>query len=300
MGRRIAIAGQDRAGAKAEALTRLCVIRPLPEPALAEIDAALTGYLSEAIASVRAGVALRLADCDWAPLEAVRMLAFDEIEIALPVLERSRRLAEADLEALAELDRARRCALARRAEVSERVSARIASKRESECLLLLARNAGARLSDASAADFASVARGAPDLQRTLAGRPDLRPGLARALLAVAGEAVKSAMAERFPDLAPERLDAAVQAAAIAPDAGGDAQSAALVDKLAARRLLGASELLRAADAGRTSMTDHIAARLTGLDVEDWRRALARSPLRAILLCARAAALPGEQAARLHT
>ena len=89
---------------KAEALARLCVLRPLPDPVLKDVDAALTDCLRQAVARVRAAVALRLCDCDWAPVEAVRLLAFDEIEIARPVLERSRRLAEDDLDALARLD----------------------------------------------------------------------------------------------------------------------------------------------------------------------------------------------------
>ncbi|MEQ8406358.1 MAG: DUF2336 domain-containing protein [Oceanicaulis sp.] len=287
----------DTADARADALSRLCVLRPLPEPVLREVDAALTGFLAKAMAQVRADIAARLADCDWAPVEAVRMLAFDDIEIARPVLERSRRLAEADLELLADFDRPRRCALAGRPVLSERVSAVIAAKRESECLILLAENPGAALSEASAADFASVARGAPELQRRLAERSDLKPGLARALMAVAGEAVKAELAARWPDLAPDRLETVVEAAISASPT--DKESAAAVDKLARQGLLSAADLVRAAEGGREAMADQVAARLTGLELSDWRRALSRSPLRAALLCARATALPADQAARLH-
>ncbi|MGJ3230538.1 MAG: DUF2336 domain-containing protein [Oceanicaulis sp.] len=290
--------GRDPAGRKAQALSKLCVLRPLPDPVLAQVDEALTGYLAAAIAQVRAEVAARLADCDWAPVEAVRMLAFDEIEIARPILERSRRLAEADLEAIAALDRPHRCALARRESVSERLCTLIAGRRESECLIVLADNPGALLPDAAAADFASVARGAPELQRRLAARTDLRPGLARALMAVAGEAVKTALRERWPDLAPERVETVVDAAAEAANPA-DGESAQAVASLAGQGLLSAADLVRAAEGLRQSMTDHVAARLTGLEVADWRRALSRSPLRAALLCARSVALPPDEAARFH-
>lgn len=287
----------ERAGHRAAALSRLCVVRPLPDPVLADVDAALVSLLSDVMAHVRAEIAVRLAGCDWAPVEAVRMLAFDDFKIAQPLLERSRRLAEDDLEALAERDSERRCAIARRSSLSERITVLIAAKRERECLVLLARNPGARLSEASAGDFASVARGAPDLQHGLAARSDLKPGLARALMAVAGEAVKAELAARWPDLASDRVEAAIGDAVTArPD---DAEAGALVNQLARQGLLSAADLVRAAEGGREAMTDQIAARLTGLEIADWRRALARSPLRANLLCARAAALSVEDAARLH-
>jgi len=285
---------------KAVALARLCVLRPLPEPVLDEIDTVLVAQLGAAIASVRADVARHLAACDWAPIAAVRMLAFDAIEIARPILEQSRRLAEADLEALAEIDGARRCALARRSELSEQLTGKIAAARESECLILLALNPGARIGDRAAADFASVARGDPDLQRSLAERPDLSPGLVGALRAVAGEAVKADLAERWPDLAPDRVaDAISAAAATEADQNADAQAAALVQRLARQGHLHAADLVRAATGGRDAVADHIAAHLTGVEAADWRRALSRSPLRACLLCARAVALPAESAAALH-
>lgn len=286
-------AGDDRA----LALSRLCVIRRLPEPVMEEVDAALVRLLGAAITHVRASVAAQLAECDWAPLEAVRLLAFDDIEIARPLLERSRRLALEDLEALAALDRERRCALARRETVCERLSAGIARHRESECLQRLADNPGARLGDASAADFASVARGAPDLQRSLAARGDLSQGLARALMAVAGEAVKTELAARWPELSADRVEAAIEASVSTP--ADDAENAAAVDSLARQGLLNAADMTRAVRGGRQAMIDHVASRLTGLDVADWRRALSRSPLRAALLCARATALPPEEAVRLH-
>lgn len=286
--------------ARASVLARLCALRPLPEPVLEEVDTVLVRLLGEAIAAVRADVALRLSVCDWAPVEAVRMLAFDEIEIARPILERSRRLADEDLETLAAIDAEHRCALAGRAQVSERLSTLIAARREPDCLIVLAGNRGARLSDASAADFASVARGAPDLQRSLAARDDLRPGLARALMAVAADAVRADLARRWPDLELERLSGAGQGDAAPPaDQDEDAKAGALVNRLARQGHLSAADLVRAAAGGRDAFTDHIAARLTGLETADWRRALARSPLRACLLCARAAALPGAEAAAFH-
>jgi uncharacterized protein (DUF2336 family) len=281
-------------------LARLCTLRPLPDRVLVEVDAMLVRLLGEAIEAVRADVALRLSVCDWAPVEAVRMLAFDKIEIARPILERSRRLADADLETLAALDAEHRRVLAGRAQVSERLSTLIASRREPGCLIVLAQNRGAQLSDASAADFAGVARGAPDLQHSLAARDDLRPGLARALMAVAADAVRAELAERWPDLELQRLAATMDDDAAPPtDQDADAKAGALVNRLARQGQLSAADLVRAAAGGRDANTDHIAARLTGLETADWRRALARSPLRACLLCARAAALPGTEAAAFH-
>jgi uncharacterized protein (DUF2336 family) len=287
-------------GAKASRLAQLCTVRRLPEAVLCEVDAALVHLLGAAIAAVRADVALRLSTCDWAPLEAVRMLAFDEIDIARPLLERSRRLSDADLETLAGLDTERRYALAGRPHVGEHLSILIAARREHACLLRLAGNHAAALSDASAADFAGVARGAPDLQRSLAARADLRPGLARVLMVVAEDAVRADLAVRWPELDLERLPGRGEDDRDQPaDPTQDSQAEALVNRLARQGDLGAADLVRAAAGGRDAFTDHIAARLTGLETADWRRALTRSPLRACLLCARATALPGAEAAAFH-
>ena len=289
-----------RAGRKAITLSQLCTLRALPESVVEEIDPPLTALLRAAEGAVRATVAARLADCSWAPPDAVRLLAFEPIEISRPILERSEILSEDDLVALVEQGRAQRACIARRFTVRAPVSRAIARHREPECLKSLAANRGAMLADASAADFAGVARVDEALQEQLAGRSDLSPALARALYAVAGSAVRSALALAFPDLDPARIAAAVEDGVEAARAGGgDAAAERLAEHLMARSALTKADVLRASKSGRTDIADHAVSRLTGMPAPDWRRALARSPLRTTLIAARAMAMTQEEAAAFY-
>ncbi|XBQ16062.1 MAG: DUF2336 domain-containing protein [Oceanicaulis sp.] len=285
-----------RAGEKALKLTHLCTLRRLPEGVRTEIDESLKTFLAAALASVRAKAASRLADCDWAPPETIRFLAFDDIEIARPVLERSLVLGGADLESLADLGREQRIALARRKTVPAGLTCAIARHREPDCLHILAANAGARLSEGAARDFAAVARADQALQDALAGRGDLSAGFARAIYAVAAETVRQTLRTRWPDLPADRIEDTV------PDAAprsGDLEAAELVASLARQGRLSAADLVTAAQKANMAFTDQAASRLSGVPVEDWRRALERSPVRATLLLSRSVALSAERAAALY-
>lgn len=284
----------DRAGAKALALARLCVLQPLPDAVLADVDHALLAFLQAAVASVRAEAALRLSACDWAPVESVRFLAFEPIEISRPVIERSSRLSQTDLETLADLGRSQRLALARRSSVPDSLCARIAQRREFDCLYVLARNPGAVLTDIAAPDFAAVAKASDALQDALAGRSDLSAGFVRALFEAARRDVRAALQRRWPDLAGDPFDGSD----FAPRSA-DSAAKALVDRLAARKGLSGAEMLQACRRGDMPLCDHVAARLTGLSVPDLRRALERSPVRASLLLARATALGAPDAATFY-
>jgi uncharacterized protein (DUF2336 family) len=289
-----------RAGRKALDISHLCTLAPLPESAIKEIDPALTALLQQAEDAVRLQVARRLADCSWAPREAVRMLAFDELKIASPVLTRSPCLDDSALVEAAGLGRDRRLLIAERPTVSKTVVSAITAYRETECLTALADNAGAELGPASASDFAAAARGDEGLQTRLARRSDLDPAIARAVFAVAAAHVKDMLAAAMPDLDPARVSTAVdEGLEAALDAGEDDAAESLVSSLMARGALSKADVLRAAHGGRADIADHAIARLTGLPSSDWRRALGRSPLRTTILAARTMAMTLDEAAALY-
>ncbi|MGY6627489.1 MAG: DUF2336 domain-containing protein [Oceanicaulis sp.] len=289
-------AGRQRAaGRKAVELSDLCAIRPLPEAVLTEIDPVLTNLLRIAEAGARARAAARLARCDWAPREAVRLLAFEPLDIARPVLERSMALDERDLIALANLGHDHRMALIGRNHLSARVTAAMARHREHDCLMALAAHEGAVLSDTSAGDFMAVARSHELLQESLAGRGDLSPGFLRSLHAIAAARVRSFLVERYPELA-DIAAPALETETPAFNAEAERNADEVTRKLLSERALTAADVLRAARNGRAEIVDHAIARLTGMEAADWRQALRRSPLRAGLLGARAMAMtPGEAA-----
>jgi uncharacterized protein (DUF2336 family) len=289
-----------RAGRKALDVSHLCTLAPLSESAVAEIDPALTALLRQAEDTVRLQVARRLADCSWAPREAVRLLAFDELNIAAPILSRCTRLQDDALVEAAGLGRQHRTLIAQRRSVSPEVVSAITAYRETECLTALAANPGAQLGPASASDFAATARGDDGLQTRLAERDDLDPAIARAVFAVAADHVKQMLAASMPELAPEQLSQAVdEGLEAALSAGEDDAAESLVASLMARSALTKADVLRAAYGARSDICDHAIARLTGLPTLDWRRALSRSPLRTTVLAARTMAMTLDEAAALY-
>lgn len=283
----IASASQpDRAGRKALALTDLCMLRPLPEPVLEEIDHHLTSFLQAAEARVRAQAALKLSQCDWAPLEAIRVLAFDAYDISAPVLLHSDCLKEQDLLALAGLGAEQRSALAKRRAVSERLAERLSQYRERGCLALLFANLGARLTAACAEQTADIIKADAMLQSALSQRGSLELEFAQALYEAAGEAVSALLEE----VCPEAL-AHLNGPCEAEDGDSlDDLGASLTDELHIAEALNAEDVLRATQNGRADISDHAIARLTGLEPADWRQALRRSPVRVSILAARAMAM----------
>lgn len=293
-----------KAGRKALALTELCILRPLSEPVIDEIDPALTAFLQAAESRVRTEAALKLAKCDWAPKEAVRALAFDSFEIAGPILEQSTQLIDQDLHALAGLSAQHRLALARRKSINAKLCAVLSQHRELLCLYALADNPGAELSAQCASDFAALAKTDQKLQDALAGRGDLPTDFAQALYDAAGESVRALVEAMSPETFQEELESlAVSCAAPFADTGTspslDTLQDSLTQSLQDSGELSPSDALRAVQNGRSDIADHAISRLTGMNAADWRQALRRSPVRAILLAARAMAMPTGQAKLLY-
>ena len=276
----------ERAGRKALAITDLCTLRALPEPVLDEIDVHLTRFLQAAESRVRARAALRLAECPWAPVEAIRALAFDAFEVSSPILEYSGRLKEQDLLALAGLGPQQRLSLAKRSTISEALAERLSAFRERDCLMKLFRNLGARLTGRCAEQTADLIKADALLQDALSGRGRLERDFAEVLYEIAGDAVHALLEDICPEVLPRLSGFDDEDDIEALDDLGDTLSHQLHEIEA----LNAEDVLRATQNGRTDICDHAVARLTGLEPADWRQALRRSPVRVAILAARAMAM----------
>jgi uncharacterized protein (DUF2336 family) len=101
-------------------------------------------------AKARAKLSGRLAPVQNAPRGVIRMLAFDDdIEVARPVLTTSERLEEADLVANAsQKSQQHLAAIAQRKSLSEEVTEVLVARGDREVVHSVARNSGARFSDA--------------------------------------------------------------------------------------------------------------------------------------------------------
>jgi uncharacterized protein (DUF2336 family) len=138
--------------------------------------------LDEVVTDARRDLAERVADIDSLPPDIARRLASDVIEVALPVLERSKQLTDKDLIAIAEeKSQEHLMAISRRNELREHVTDILVRRGEQSVLHALTENCGAHISDQSFGILAEKAEGDETLQESLIGRPDMPTSAARKL-----------------------------------------------------------------------------------------------------------------------
>jgi uncharacterized protein (DUF2336 family) len=147
-------------------------------------DRVLGSLIDEIDSDARCELARCLAAIGNAPAEVVRRLALDdEIEVARPVLERSTRLAGADLVEIARTkSQAHLLAISGRRGIDESITDVLAKRGDQAVARKLAENASARLSDDGFAKLACRAEDDDVLAHNVALRHDIPPRLLRDLL----------------------------------------------------------------------------------------------------------------------
>lgn len=132
---------------------------------------------------VRKMLAEELASDSRASRGIVRALAEDDIDVAWPILLRSRSLEDTDLIEVAIKGSIRhRLAIAQRELVEEVVSAAVMAFGEPEVAKSLLANSGARISERTFVRIAELAKEWGDMQPPLAARPDLPAAIALEML----------------------------------------------------------------------------------------------------------------------
>jgi uncharacterized protein (DUF2336 family) len=151
-------------------------------------------------AKARAKLSSRLAAVRNAPPGVVRMLAFDDdIEVARPVLTASERLDEADLVANATHKSQRHlAAIAERKSLSEAVTDVLVARGDHHVVRSVARNAGARFSDAGFRMLVRRSSGDDTLAMDVGARRDLPRQHFLRLLQHASAAVRQRLANENP------------------------------------------------------------------------------------------------------
>jgi uncharacterized protein (DUF2336 family) len=152
-------------------------------------------------AKTRAKLAVRLAPLPNAPLGVIRMLAFDDdIEVARPVLATSERLDEADLVANAHgKGQQHLAAIAERKSLSEAVTEVLVARGDRQVVHSVARNNGARFSDAGFRMLVKRSSGDDALAAQVGSRRDLPRQHFLRLLQDASTAVRSRLTAENPD-----------------------------------------------------------------------------------------------------
>jgi uncharacterized protein (DUF2336 family) len=132
----------------------------------------------------RAELSHRLAPVGNAPARVVRRLAKDDdISVAGPILQQSRRLADKDLVEIAETKgQAHLLAISSRSGIAENVTSVLVRRGDREVARSVAENRGAKLSNDSFTALVTKAEEDDALAETVGLRPDIPPALFRDLL----------------------------------------------------------------------------------------------------------------------
>jgi len=244
--------------------------------------------------SIRIALAERLADDATAPHELIVLLADDRIEVARPVLMRSRVLTEPDLIQIARNGSDdHHLALAGRPDLGEPVSAALARSECEAVVVALLRNKGAQIATETFDSLVERARQLASLQQALAERHDLPQALALRMYVWVSAALKSSLLQRYPEVA-QSLGPAIDETSAMLQAGKPATSEAsakkLIEKLSGSGQLRASFLIRVLHQGQMDLFDHGFAALLQIDVEALRRLLYHNNPNAVALACRAAGI----------
>jgi uncharacterized protein (DUF2336 family) len=140
--------------------------------------------LNEIEATARAELANRLAPVSNAPVQVLRRLAKDDdVSVAGPILQYSRRLAESDLVHIAKTrSQAHLLAISSRSGITEPVTDVLARRGDLQVVRCVADNRSARLSDDGVTELIRRAEKDETLAEGIAGRPDIPAQKLRELL----------------------------------------------------------------------------------------------------------------------
>lgn len=276
----------------------LCDASP-PDGQLSPILGEIFLFLArQAERDIRKALASRLAHADWAPLALVNVLALDEIEIAAPILASSPVLQDDDLlKILIEASLDHQIAVARRPQISGRITDAVIERAVPAVLTALATNRTAEISGDGFRRLVDHSRRIAALRGPLSRHPGLNQALAEQMYHWVGSALRESITSRF-NVDERKLNAVIYDAVegvirkdkpkeiLADTPEREEMERRLVAKLQAAGQLKPAMLIRAAREQRLSLVVHGLAALSGFTVRQIRQALSsRTPEPLYYACA---------------
>jgi hypothetical protein len=213
---------------------RMDVLRRVTDLFVSEADhfsadqtALFDGVLGQLVSHLesRAAVELsrRLAPVANAPAQTVRHLAaHDDIAVSGPILEKSERLSDDDLVAIAKTkSQAHLAKIANRVHLNEVVTEVLVDHGDAEVANTLAGNSGAKFSQLGMAKMVMRADGDDRLAESIGRRSDIPPHVYRQLLAQASDVVRSNLLASAPASSQDTIKSLMAeiAAQVTPKAG---------------------------------------------------------------------------------
>ncbi|HXJ02372.1 MAG TPA: DUF2336 domain-containing protein [Micropepsaceae bacterium] len=244
--------------------------------------------------SIRINLAEKLADDPGAPHDLLILLCDDKIEVARPILARSRALSDADLVRIIENgSETHQVVVAARPAIGETITAALARSACEAALIALLRNTSAKIGRATFEQLSERARNIPDLQGPLVERADLPRELVQRLHLWVSGALKTALAARYPEAAAALGNAIDDTTTSLQEDGPPltgANARKLVEKLHASGQLRASFLIRVLNQGQMELFEYAFAALLNMEPETMRTALYGDNPQMVALACRAAGI----------
>ena len=213
---------------------------------LEHVFAIIETLVEQADARVRSKLSEHLSARNDVPHDLLLYLAGDEIDVAYPVLVWSKLLTDDDLIGLViKHAHDHHLAIAQRANIAPSVSEALVQTDDKEVVITLLCNDEARFSDDTYEYLAKASLWEPEYRAPIIDRRDVSPEIAGRVYAWVGDALRSAIMERFKfdEAELESLIARALADAVS-ESTGDAEGASADRPL---KTLGKARLLRASD-----------------------------------------------------
>ncbi len=220
--------------------------------------------------SLRKRVSTQVAATEDAPAELVRMLANDAIEVAYPILVRSRLLHDADLiDIVRNRTLEHQLAVAIRQDLSETVADALFETGEESVICALLRNQDACISRATMECLVEQSRRVDTFREPILQRSELGEDLARRMFMWVSAALRQAILERF-EFDEQTLDDLLEQAVmeeLGREDGEDqalSKSQELADRLVESDEVSPELLLSVLEQGEVTLFLSVFQRLTGL------------------------------------
>jgi uncharacterized protein (DUF2336 family) len=243
--------------------------------------------------AIRISLAEALADDENAPIDLILLLCDDKIEVARPIILRSRKLTDNDiLKFVSDSSTAHQTAYAERPNIGEPVTAALARMDAEPVLVALVRNSTARITNSTFEALIEKSKTIATMQEPLARRDDLPSPLATQMCGWVSDALKAYIVESHritPEALAQALGQALRSVNAVKNEASES-SRKLVDKLAAAGQLKAGFLLRVLHQGQLDMFEAAFAKIIDVDVPAIRRLLYENGPRPVALACRAAGI----------
>ncbi len=251
--------------------------------------------------SVRQALAERLTERDEAPTDLILLLANDRIEVARPLLQRSKLLSEDDLIAIVrDATQLHQLEIASRDDVKPRLAQALSESSSVDVLLALLANRRAELGEAALRRMAERSQTWPELQRPVLARPEMTEDLAKRMCAYVSEALSGFIVDRFgidpAVIKSELAAAAVEAHARLTKSSGPQR---LVEKLAAAGQLKPAFAVKALAQGQIDVFEHAVAKLLDAPAESLRKSLKSADAKVLALVCHAVGIDRSVFATLY-